>query len=1099
VIHPARRRRAAQLSSGTLVIDSDVLRNSLAHLALEIQQRGNSGSMSKRDASTILAEFLQHEELGLDLAPREAREQAAAILSHASDSAGILVAPSLENVSFYHRVLQEYLAAEALAALPKDRWRGILKDTACDPRWHEVLASLASALQSRDDVRQLVEDIRATATGPLKRLLVAPLLAEIAFGSPRCPPRLAKELAVETLDMIELGDSGASLSFRLMDAALGGLRSGPAQVLVRARLGRWLPRLPTYRDQIYSAIGQWPPSEVSIACLVRGLRDEHMSEARSAAQSLVQLAGANALDGSRLMAEASNAVSPRLRAVLLEAMLADPARTPPSALQLAMADKDSRSELAFPAARARIQTGSQSTRDRDRILELAQWHSPIGHEWKDEIDALLTLGWPGSSEVRDLCMSSLFGFGPQNIEPRVARRTLVRGYTGDAKVAELLAAEIRDAIPRGDGVQRFLPHDMELWPLFADFAHGSQQICEAMDAWLPTDEHHVVEAHWAALTARSPIAREVMLKALNRPSPHWAARALLVGWSHDEEVRSALEAMARGPAERAQEIAGFFGRILVNPGECRARLLRLLQTPGLRRLDFVLRGLADSRAAAPESDVVSAILDAHQRHDELPFGRVRWMLIANWHDDPRVQSLAEAELNEDDCNLTVVALAAAHLEPLREAVLDRLGVLPTPLRLALAVRLRENTDDPAVRQVLRRYRSEDDESVRTALALSYYDRTATDDTTSIAQLRAELSAVGATMDAVTGAAFAALLAMGRLDVFVQARRGTDSAVPVTVQTGGGFRFNAPLWRKVAAHWGELKEALGANLFVRLEPAGEAAVWACLARVAVRGSDSAKDLYEHLLSIPGNAPLDAVHLQFLERQGAPGARLRDGCLATMARATRANRIDDASLIASEILGRAFAGDEVVLQRLAIPTGADEIHRGLGDLCLPLVSICEGWPDSAELDRIFRCLQERKLTLPPFAACAVIARRSQVSRVVSATRDFCGPFLRHDRRVGVALTGRFFSRRLRDDTEAFEAISDVAEDSKTSTAEAVALLRLLTEARGLTRRLRATCETRATAALGPGDTLPALTRDPVTGAVCAVPFVLTELLLAGSAQN
>jgi hypothetical protein len=440
------------------------------------------------------------------------------------------------------------------------------------------------------------------------------------------------------------------------------------------------------------------------------------------------------------------------------------------------------------------------------------------------------------------------------------------------------------------------------------------------------------------------------------------------------------------------------------------------------------------------------------------------MLIANWHDDPRVQSLAEAELNEDDCNLTVVALAAAHLEPLREAVLDRLGVLPTPLRLALAVRLRENTDDPAVRQVLRRYRSEDDESVRTALALSYYDRTATDDTTSIAQLRAELSAVGATMDAVTGAAFAALLAMGRLDVFVQARRGTDSAVPVTVQTGGGFRFNAPLWRKVAAHWGELKEALGANLFVRLEPAGEAAVWACLARVAVRGSDSAKDLYEHLLSIPGDAPLDAVHLQFLERQGAPGARLRDGCLATMARATRANRIDDASLIASEILGRAFAGDEVVLQRLAIPTGADEIHRGLGDLCLPLVSICEGWPDSAELDRIFRCLQERKLTLPPFAACAVIARRSQVSRVVSATRDFCGPFLRHDRRVGVALTGRFFSRRLRDDTEAFEAISDVAEDSKTSTAEAVALLRLLTEARGLTRRLRATCETRATAALG-----------------------------------
>jgi hypothetical protein len=273
------------------------------------------------------------------------------------------------------------------------------------------------------------------------------------------------------------------------------------------------------------------------------------------------------------------------------------------------------------------------------------------------------------------------------------------------------------------------------------------------------------------------------------------------------------------------------------------------------------------------------------------------------------------------------------------------------------------------------------------------------------------------------------------------------------------------------------------------------VWSALARVARRGSAAANDLVGYLDNVPMTAGLDPVYLEFLERCTPRSHRFREGCLATVkgGQPHAPSRIlEEAGVISAIILGRAFGGDGEVLKRLAVPQLQDDIERALPSLAFPMIAICEGWPDSEELERVIQCLRERRLDLPICTASGVIARKSDAARVVVAIQDLAAPNFPRLPSFAHAFVGRSLARRTRIDDDVYEGVAARALDKRAPADERVVLLRLLVEARGLAGDIGNACNELADVELS-GQCVPSLIRDPVTGAFRPRAHVLLELLV------
>ena len=157
----------------------------------------------------------------------------------------------------------------ALNSVRNVRW---LRIHCNDPRWLEVILGLLQITARPADVELLVKEIRNNTPSKTDQQAREKLLAEVAFGSFNCPPRLAKELARVAIHEIE---SGTWLPHReyLLRHALDGLRSPSTSEMVKVKLPLW------YQDRcgwgasgVFEAIGSWEPDEHVIETLFRGTK-----------------------------------------------------------------------------------------------------------------------------------------------------------------------------------------------------------------------------------------------------------------------------------------------------------------------------------------------------------------------------------------------------------------------------------------------------------------------------------------------------------------------------------------------------------------------------------------------------------------------------------------------------------------------------------------------------------------------------------------------------------------------------------------------------------------------------------------------------------
>ena len=197
------------------------------------------------------------------------------------------VRKSPREVGFFHRIFQEYLAAQHLASFLFNEQIEFVKANALDPRWREVVLCLLYRLQRPNEINALVEIIRDVQAGPEALITRDLLLGEIAFGEFKRSPGLAKRLAENAFDQIETSKWQPPVRHALASYAVEGLSSTALAQRVSQKLTEWFPRWHRYGlPDALAAIAKWPEDEGIARVLWRALHDEFYESSRAAATAL---------------------------------------------------------------------------------------------------------------------------------------------------------------------------------------------------------------------------------------------------------------------------------------------------------------------------------------------------------------------------------------------------------------------------------------------------------------------------------------------------------------------------------------------------------------------------------------------------------------------------------------------------------------------------------------------------------------------------------------------------------------------------------------------------------------------------------------------
>jgi hypothetical protein len=239
-----------------------------------------------------------------------------------------------------------------------------------------------------------------------------------------------------------------------------------------------------------------------------------------------------------------------------------------------------------------------------------------------------------------------------------------------------------------------------------------------------------------------------------------------------------------------------------------------------------------------------------------------------------------------------------------------------------------------------------------------------------------------------------------------------------------------------------------------------------------GDHAASDLLAYLETPSASAAMTVNMLRFLERTRAKTEILRRSCISLMLPRIADGRYEARSVAAAVVLGRAFRGDGETLKLVAVPppdTGSP--------LIVPLVAMCEGWPKSDPVDKVFQYVRSNNVPMPYLGYLVLVATKSSKDVLLRALRTL--PKMAMEMRSWeISTAARFLVRRMKWDDDVYAEALDLLREEPLAASVGGMVMRLAAAARGLPLDVRALAAAWAERELS-GATAPVLVVDPLTG--------------------
>lgn len=956
--HPAKRREAALSRGGDRGLSPNTQDDALARLAFESLLHGEETALENTAAKATLMDFLAAE---LEYPRHECARASDAFLDIGSDAAGILIRKSSRHLGFMHRAFLEFLAAQHIARLDLAEQCGLVGRYCRDPRWFDAILTLVHLTRRATDIERLVQAIEGADDDPLGTPIRQRLLAELAFGAFALPVKLAKRLAEAAFTEIETG-TWMPLRRALLMLAVDGLHADSLRSLVQERICRWFPDRHPYRSSIYEAMEKWPRAPETYSCLWHGLHGTDGGDRRVAAIALAKVYGGDPEVEAQIKCLLHTAADPDLHAAALDAL----ALGWPQANGIEQLIADARASihpaLRLVAIRALIAAGRQIDKDRDDLIALALGGSGLHWECRKELADALVAGWHGDESIKMRCLDS---WSPKageywdEIERDIASRVLLIGYASDVGVIDRLALLFEEekhvSVMVDHGAIGLLPN---IYP------NASKRLETAIERWFPKQEYGVFETAHAALAIRTETAKQHLLRMLANPTSRngWFVSVLLDGWGMgDKDIFDALTNLARGKEVAALTVAARLPEVLLDRVECRQRLLDLARHPSTQdRLDLIGAGFRRLGIEESDQEVMTELLDKDFECERRWFTANLSALMLFFPREPRVRELAERELSRTrDSFISSVAYAYADDRKMRCAIGSALTPLPASLRQTLAERLSMLAPEESFAQaVLCAYDQEHDGAASTCAAIGYYEAIVhrrLDFQAEIERLSQGLNSGGLARESAQHAAFAGVLTLDRLDIFMNLEPRYDDQ-PVRIALYPHLDDKSALLRHIAKHWDRVKLAFSGAAWQRLEGIGESglASYKLIASHASEGTLLAQDIVERLEA--GDAEAYSGSELLLYARARPGTvKLKEVCLRTIAVSyARMDQVRvDSAITAAEIVGSQFSDDADLRCELE-----KRLRTSRGEDVFAAVAICCGWPGSEVIAEVVGWHRERQ---------------------------------------------------------------------------------------------------------------------------------------------
>lgn len=674
-IHPKKRQQMTAAPFPVALHPED-LKNAFAALAYTLHAN-DQDNLNKHESRKCLARHLQDGEYGLAYSAEKAGQVARELLDFGLHTLSVLVEPAPDQVGFFHRSIQEFLAAQKVLRQDQGEKVQWVQQHALLPEWREVVLGVLSQTQSVKDINLMIDAIKNLKVDALQKHYREVLLAELAFSNSNLPAGLAQELASGFLERIERENYGPH-QLQLLKLALGGLDSQRVAQLVEEKVTRWFPQKVLYPTGLLSAISTWPYETATADLLTSMLKEQDDHVRHKVAQVLGQYARGDQQMLQHLKHLARCSTSKHQQLGSLEALV------------LGWPDLEDLNEILefhqnSPEQLARL-LAYQGLADRrpltsDELEELLNMLAPrnkISFTYQRTLIQTLSKGAAGNPAFIDLLLSppKSKSFISEFSNKNIVLQVMVLGFPEDPRVPEKFF--------QTSGLHLDLYWDSEVPEFLCDKYRNH-----------PTWQHeaarflaqHQFEDDWnrftiAACLSPTPEAKQKILQSLPK-LPYRKADALLKAWGmEDPETRSALTEMVYGDNKKAIQLHDLIPQILQNEHETYQRVKELAISSNIIFVE-PLSALLKLQNLSGDPELFELCL-----RDAFSSSAARQILFKFYSDQPEVQELIEKVLDGKHNGINDLARSMGADATMRARIRNLCMVLPADARTLIAEELR---------------------------------------------------------------------------------------------------------------------------------------------------------------------------------------------------------------------------------------------------------------------------------------------------------------------------------------------------------------------------------------------------------------------------
>lgn len=1061
--HPQRRRAAAlRTTPNNYLLSQENIKLVLSFIAYFVLENYPHGAIGDEEIKPRVVSFLQHPEQGWGLSLREANEYAEQLLDIGQREIGVLVRTSQRSMGFLHRALHEHLAAYYLSHLSFQQQLDVTKTKCHDPQWRETIFGLCHFTSRPNEVEEIVK----TLQGQMQKLTrvdayaVNVMLAELAFGEYRCPPRLAQEIAEHIYEEIECG---AWMRHRqqLLHYVLGGLQNIRMKEAVQDKLRRWAISRDSLRGSLIRALAKWKYDATIASYLVKNLYDEEVDNQRAAAQTLAEMAKGAPELRTQLYGLARDAIRPSVRAAALEAISQEWEDNELTAAIAHSASCSAEPELRLVGISTLVRLGQQSIGDLNMLIHLGRNKRLVSYQRRQNMAEVFVDGWPNSEEVRQECLHAVRSENTTNrLDKDLAVEVLLRGYADDAEVVEFCVQQIlRERFPF------FSLNTLEGFDLLGTYFRDNPRVVDAVDEWLDRQSNYldIPQITLAARAGRTAKGKAKLLSLLDAPKGaiQWPANVLLDEWGmEDGEVAIHLTNVAFGPSSHASIIAHFLPRIIKDTHRCRERLLELVDDPETPYLGLgrCIGGFSETDPDKTDLRIVDSALARINGTEHLFVSELTDSLIREYPSEPRVRALALAEAKKREPYFARLAYSYPNDAEFRQIIIDVLYPLPTHLRNYIADKLSEGPSDDFARELLNKFDFEKHAQVKTSLSTAHHTKLLSHPEQidqAVQNLIEILSGGGFDHIERKQAALSGLLCLNQLDILLE-REDEPVAAKFAIEEAlhGSSHYNPILIRQVLENWSTVEQVFGENFWK--EGFHFYNFWERVCPM-LNNYPQVADRFSAILfgaATDTEAKLEKTKpniLRFVSRHHPQSRELLALCLQSLGGVRISDGGLESAIVAAEILGAQFSNADDVLEQLLLQEGEDAfesiyVEEGV------ILALCQGWRDSSALESIFERIKENNPRLTIFTYFALLCTKGRSEAIYESLLKE----IEEARLIGKwgRYLGKYVTPRLRSDDKLAERFWVQLQQS-TSPSEKLSLAYLVSHNSRISHLIREWC--------------------------------------------